>query len=320
MAEKLTEILGESNDMLTEYVMVMVGNEKDMPSVEKDLEELIGEGSARIFAHWLGECLAGKLNAAESIKAPAAQREARGSKDEEGAVPGVVKAPPSRGAPPAVSEAEKRKASGFLKALADAGADRSGKANSRGQPRGRPERGAESGNRGKKQNIADRLGEKVPEKVVLDEDGYPLVEGFDDLSADVGRGAGKRKAWESKETEDEEGAGAKRPAGKGKGKGWNPSWGVAWVWAPFPAGGELIGLGEVLIYFLSFSSPPRHHNLNCERVRQGQRSCWKRQGQGVQERHVHSARILVCQERGGGLRWGPRCWRRCGGLGRGCAR
>mmetsp|Transcript_20457 Transcript_20457/g.46240 ORF Transcript_20457/g.46240 Transcript_20457/m.46240 type:complete len:198 (+) Transcript_20457:123-716(+) len=54
---KIEELMGEKNDMLVEYVMVMLSNGKDMRSVATDMEELIGGPESQSFAEWLGGCL-----------------------------------------------------------------------------------------------------------------------------------------------------------------------------------------------------------------------------------------------------------------------
>jgi len=50
---QITEQLGEPNDMLVEYVMVMCNDGKETAAVEADLVELIGEEPAATFSAWL---------------------------------------------------------------------------------------------------------------------------------------------------------------------------------------------------------------------------------------------------------------------------
>ena len=54
IGEQIEEQLGERNDMLVEYVMVMCNNGKETAAVEADLVELIGAEAAATFSAWLG--------------------------------------------------------------------------------------------------------------------------------------------------------------------------------------------------------------------------------------------------------------------------
>jgi len=57
IAEQITAQLGEANEMLVEYVMVMINNGKESADVEADLVELIGDEEAVNFASWLSTAL-----------------------------------------------------------------------------------------------------------------------------------------------------------------------------------------------------------------------------------------------------------------------
>jgi len=48
---------GESNDMLVEYIMVMIVNGKNAGNIAKELVELIGEDKAKVLATWISDCL-----------------------------------------------------------------------------------------------------------------------------------------------------------------------------------------------------------------------------------------------------------------------
>ncbi|UIZ28922.1 hypothetical protein KXD40_007594 [Peronospora effusa] len=56
--EKLTEMLGvEVDNVMAEYVIVMVGNKKNMEQIAHDLVDFIGEESAEQFVTWLSNLL-----------------------------------------------------------------------------------------------------------------------------------------------------------------------------------------------------------------------------------------------------------------------
>ncbi|CAH0518945.1 unnamed protein product [Peronospora belbahrii] len=56
--EKLTEMLGvEVDNVMAEYVIVMVGNKKNMEQIAHDLVDFIGEESAEQFVAWLSQLL-----------------------------------------------------------------------------------------------------------------------------------------------------------------------------------------------------------------------------------------------------------------------
>lgn len=54
IAAQIVSVMGEANEMLLEYVMVMLNNGKDIKAVATDLEDLIGGSQAQDFASWLG--------------------------------------------------------------------------------------------------------------------------------------------------------------------------------------------------------------------------------------------------------------------------
>ncbi|KAF4036234.1 hypothetical protein GN244_ATG11726 [Phytophthora infestans] len=56
--EKLTEMLGvEVDNVMAEYVIVMVGNKKNMEQIAHDLVDFIGDESAEQFVTWLSQLL-----------------------------------------------------------------------------------------------------------------------------------------------------------------------------------------------------------------------------------------------------------------------
>ncbi|ETM46091.1 hypothetical protein L914_08985 [Phytophthora nicotianae] len=56
--EKLTEMLGvEVDNVMAEYVIVMVGNKKNMEQIAHDLVDFIGDESAEQFVAWLSQLL-----------------------------------------------------------------------------------------------------------------------------------------------------------------------------------------------------------------------------------------------------------------------
>ncbi|KAI9919030.1 hypothetical protein PsorP6_012141 [Peronosclerospora sorghi] len=73
--KKLTEMLGvEVDNVMAEYVIVMVGNKKKMEQIARDLVDFIGEESAEQFVAWLAELLP-TFEARASANPPPAQQE-----------------------------------------------------------------------------------------------------------------------------------------------------------------------------------------------------------------------------------------------------
>ena len=54
LSRHLESALGEANEMLLEYVMVMVMNGKAMETIKAELIDLIGEQQAADLSEWLG--------------------------------------------------------------------------------------------------------------------------------------------------------------------------------------------------------------------------------------------------------------------------
>ncbi|KAF1793158.1 PWI domain [Phytophthora cactorum] len=69
--EKLTEMLGvEVDNVMAEYVIVMVGNKKNMEQIAHDLVDFIGDESAEQFVAWLSQLLP-TFEAQAAIETPA---------------------------------------------------------------------------------------------------------------------------------------------------------------------------------------------------------------------------------------------------------
>jgi len=86
LGELVTSLLGEANEVLVEYVMVMIENGKNMEVVNGDLVELIGEEEAKQLAHSLGEYIAQHISkpqpaAATSPHKGVAKAEEEGQED-----------------------------------------------------------------------------------------------------------------------------------------------------------------------------------------------------------------------------------------------
>ncbi|CAM9279548.1 unnamed protein product, partial [Heterosigma akashiwo] len=55
---KLSDLLKvQCDDVLAEYVLVMVGNHKKMKEIAASLDELVGKDVAKEFSCWLGNAL-----------------------------------------------------------------------------------------------------------------------------------------------------------------------------------------------------------------------------------------------------------------------
>ncbi|KAE9017002.1 hypothetical protein PR003_g16572 [Phytophthora rubi] len=94
--EKLTEMLGvEVDNVMAEYVIVMVGNKKNMEQIAHDLVDFIGEESADQFAAWLSLLLptfeAQAPEAVDETEQPQAEEEASVEEKQQD-----VEAPPKR--------------------------------------------------------------------------------------------------------------------------------------------------------------------------------------------------------------------------------
>ncbi|KAL1511058.1 hypothetical protein AB1Y20_005882 [Prymnesium parvum] len=104
--EKLAEKMGHSDDVLPEYVMVMVQNGKPKSQMRADLEAFLGSKS-RVFVDWLWDLLRTELGDAQPGK-------------QDGKVKAAVLASSSsgRGAPPTSSREEKARKDGGVAARA----------------------------------------------------------------------------------------------------------------------------------------------------------------------------------------------------------
>ncbi|KAL4150373.1 hypothetical protein PRNP1_009775 [Phytophthora ramorum] len=88
--EKLTEMLGvEVDNVMAEYVIVMVGNKKNMEQIAHDLVDFIGQESAEQFVAWLSQLLPTlKVSeASEETEQPQAEETSVPQQEEENAPP-----------------------------------------------------------------------------------------------------------------------------------------------------------------------------------------------------------------------------------------
>ncbi|OWZ18933.1 hypothetical protein PHMEG_0006901 [Phytophthora megakarya] len=91
--EKLTEMLGvEVDNVMAEYVIVMVGNKKNMEQIAHDLVDFIGDESAEQFAAWLSQLLPTFETQAQE-ETPKESKESQPQTEE---VPEEKDAPPKR--------------------------------------------------------------------------------------------------------------------------------------------------------------------------------------------------------------------------------